>query len=151
MTAKSPAYRMNCATTAQIAEHLTRCDADFVPILSSRVDIDAYASKIASNAVRFEAWIGPELVGMVAAYCNDRTRAIAYITSVSVLKELTGQGIASRLLRHCIDYAKLEEFERISLQVAAGHPGAIRLYEKCGFSPSGTAGLFLTMECNARL
>ena len=92
-------YRLNMASAAQIAEHLLRCDADFVPPLSGRVEIRDYAQKIASKATRFEAWSGGTLVGLVAAYCNDRDKRIAFITSVSVLREWTGKGIAARLMK----------------------------------------------------
>jgi hypothetical protein len=62
-------YLSNNASEAQIAGHLSRCDADFVPSLSGRVDINDYAKKIVNKAMRFEAWSGGELVGLVAAYC----------------------------------------------------------------------------------
>ena len=87
-------YLSNKASEAEIAEHLSRCDADFVPPLSGRVEINDYAKKIASKATRFEAWSGGTLVGLVAAYCNDQEKHIAYITSVSVLRN--GRAKASR-------------------------------------------------------
>ena len=42
--------------------------------------------KIADKAARFEAWVDGEFVGFVAAYCNDKEKLTAYITSVSVLQ-----------------------------------------------------------------
>jgi len=99
-------YLLSQALEADIAEHLSRCDANFVPPLSGRVDISAYARKIESQAIRFEAWSGSLLVGLVAAYCNDEENAIAYITSVSVLREWMSMGIAARLMGQCIRHAK---------------------------------------------
>ena len=77
-------YSLNQATEEEIANHLSRCDADFVPPLSGRVEISSYAHKIAGNATRFEAWAGGALVGLVAAYCNDSERRSAYITTVKI-------------------------------------------------------------------
>ncbi len=135
-----PSYATNRAGAEEIGRHLRRCDAQFVPVLSGRVDIAPYAEKIAAHAMRFEAWAGDELIGLVAAYCNDAERRRSHITSVSVLEEYSGRGIASRLLRDCIEYAKLEGLAKISLEVAAEHRAAVRLYERCGFSAAGTDG-----------
>jgi ribosomal protein S18 acetylase RimI-like enzyme len=144
-------YSMNRAGVEEIDRHLRRCDAQFLPALSGRVEIGSYAGKISAHAVRFEAWAGDELIGLVAAYCNDAQRRFCHITNVSVFSEYTGEGIASRLLHDCIEYAKVEGLGRIGLEVTAEHQAAVRLYEKCGFSASGTQGPFLKMERDARL
>ena len=75
----------NRASAAEIDAHLRACDDSFAPALSRRVDIDAYASKIAARAERFEAWANDRLVGLLAAYCNDPERRVAFVTSVSVM------------------------------------------------------------------
>jgi ribosomal protein S18 acetylase RimI-like enzyme len=128
------AYAVNRAGIAEIAAYLQHCDAQFVPPLSGRVDIDAYAAKIAGNAERFEAWAGRALVGMVAAYCNDQSRHAGFITSVSVAPARCGEGIATRLLEVCIRHARRAGFSLIRLSVDRGNVAAIRLYERCGFS-----------------
>ena len=126
-------FFLNKASQNEIADHLLRCDADFVPPLSGRVEIRSYAHKITNNATRFEAWAGGALIGMVAAYCNDSERRPAYITSVSVLRGWTGGEVGSRLLGRCIGHLKELGFERIELEVDGENAGAIRLYEKKGF------------------
>jgi GNAT superfamily N-acetyltransferase len=137
-------YSTNKATAAQIAAHLSDGDADFVPPLSSRIEIGSYANKICNNAVRFEAWSGGMLIGLVAAYCNDNEARIAYITSVSVLKKWTGKGIAASLLKQCVAHANASGMRLIRLEVSENNAPAIRLYEKMGFvadrscQPSGS-------------
>jgi GNAT superfamily N-acetyltransferase len=133
-------YAANRSTIADVATHLSRCDAGFVPPLSGRVDIGAYAAKIAAHAERFEAWAGDELVGLVAAYCNDQSRHAAFITSVSVLAERSGAGIASRLLQDCIDHARSAGFTVVRLSVGRRQSTAMPLYGKFGFLAAGTAG-----------
>ena len=127
-------YLMNTAAAADIAEHLLRCDGEFVAILTSRVRLLVYAKKVAAKATTFEAWSGGKLVGLVAAYCNNHENTIAYITNVSVLKEWNGYGIAKRLLKQCIDHANASGMHRISLEVASDNSAAIQLYEKNGFA-----------------
>lgn len=141
-------FCLNKASEAEIADHLLRCDADFVPPLSGRVEISRYAHKIAGNATRFEAWAGGALVGLVAAYCNGSERRAAYITSVSVLQGWKGVGVASRLLERCIGHVKERGFERIELEVDGENVGAVRLYEKKSFIVNGVNGRATTMRLN---
>lgn len=126
-------FCLNRATEAEIAEHLWHCDAEFVPRLSGRVEVAAYAHKIAEKATRFEGWTGGVMVGLLAAYCSGGEHGAAYITSVSVRREWRGRGIASQLLERCIGYAKGRGFERIRLEVDQANTAAMKLYEKKGF------------------
>lgn len=139
------AFRLNEASEAQIAEHLLRCDSSFVPPLSSRVEIAGYAQKIARKAMRFEAW-ERTLVGLLATYCNDAERRLAYISSVSTLAEWRGKGVASRLLEQCITYARCGGFEIVELEVDCENMGSRRLYEKQGFVVDSVDGRKVIMR-----
>lgn len=123
----------NRADAACVAAHLRACDGSFVPSLSARVGLEAYAAKIAQFAERTEAWSGMELTGLVAAYANDPERRTAFITSVSVLPAWQGQGLASRLLLACIERVLGLGFEGIELEVDARNTEATKLYRKHGF------------------
>ena len=138
-------FLLNAASAAQIVDHLLRCDADFVPPLSERVAIGDYAKRLTGKATRFEAWSGAKLVGLVAAYCNDHEKRIAYITSVSVLRTWASKGIAARLVAQCIDYAKASGMRQICLEVAADNTPAIKLYEKSGFVAGRQTASVITM------
>jgi ribosomal protein S18 acetylase RimI-like enzyme len=138
-------YRLNVASGQRIAEHLLLCDADFVPPLSGRVEIRDYAQKIASKATRFEAWSGDTLAGLVAVYCNDQARS-AFITSVSVLREWTGKGIAAKLMKQCIEHSKASGMRQISLEVAGDNAPAIRLYGARGFVAREADAPVVTMD-----
>jgi GNAT superfamily N-acetyltransferase/2-polyprenyl-3-methyl-5-hydroxy-6-metoxy-1,4-benzoquinol methylase len=141
-------YLSNKASVAEIAGHLLCCDADFVPPLSGRVEISDYAKKIVSRAMRFEAWSGGTMVGLAAMYCNDLENRIAYISSISVLKEWMGKGIAMRLMNLCIEYAKTSDMRQISLEVASANMSAIRLYERNGFATGKASTSFFHMSLN---
>lgn len=143
-------FEVNRASEAQIAEHLKHCDACFVPRLGDRVEIVEYAGKIANKAMRFEAWFGGKLIGLVAAYCNDREMRISYITSVSVLREWTGKGIAARLMERCVEYARTTGIRQIGLEVGSDNAPAIRLYEKMGFVAGKANGRFVTMTLSLK-
>jgi GNAT superfamily N-acetyltransferase/2-polyprenyl-3-methyl-5-hydroxy-6-metoxy-1,4-benzoquinol methylase len=139
-------YFLNKATESNIYNHLLACDADFVQALIERIDITEYSKKIYNNAVRFEAWAGDALVGMVAAYCNDQTKCMAYITSVSVLNEWQGKNIAEQLISRCAEHAERLGMHCISLEVARRNEPAIGLYEKCGFVVSDASDSSITMN-----
>lgn len=139
-------YILDKASVAEIIKHLQECDAEFVPTLSSRVDISNYAQKIVGNAKRFEAWSDRILIGLIAVYCNDLEKRIAYVTSVSVIKEHMGKGVASSLMHQCIKHMNDLGMSQISLEVASDNPSAIRLYEKCGFTSGNVSGPFITMN-----
>ncbi|WP_171017167.1 GNAT family N-acetyltransferase [Pseudomonas sp. G(2018)] len=124
---------LNKASVEQIAAHLLACDPVFVPPLSGRVDIGSYASKIAEKSTRFEGWVEGELVGLVAVYCNEKANPLAYITSVSVLSQWGGQGIASQLIKCCIDHVSKLGFVQIELEVDERNQAATHLYQKHGF------------------
>jgi ribosomal protein S18 acetylase RimI-like enzyme len=128
---------------------LEECSAEFIPRLSDRVEIKAYAMKIATNAARFEAWSDGRLVGLVAAYCNDYKRNSAFVTSVSLLRPWMGKGIAADLLSQCIEYVKVSGIGQIRLDVAQANSPAIKLYVKNGFAVSKTTGE--TVEMNLYL
>ncbi|MBE7419306.1 MAG: GNAT family N-acetyltransferase [Ideonella sp.] len=121
------------ASVAQIEEHLRLCDASFLPRLSERVHLTDYAGKIHNSAIRFEAWANDTLIGMVATYLNDPERRFAHITSVSVLPQWTGRGIASDLLVRCMVHAAGLQFVRVTLEVSALNARAIGLYSRLGF------------------
>lgn len=139
-------YLTNKASVAEIADHLLRCDTDFVPPLVGRVEIIDYAKKIANMAMRFEAWAGGTLIGLVAAYCNHQESRIAYITSVSVLRAWMGKGIAARLMGVCIEYAKASGMQQIGLEVTVQNAPAIKLYAKSGFVIGKEKKPFVTMN-----
>jgi ribosomal protein S18 acetylase RimI-like enzyme len=139
-------YLLNKASEAEISEHLTECDSDFTPPLSGRVEINNYAMKIANKAIRFEAWSDRKLIGLIAAYCNNQESRNAYITSVSVLREWTGKGIAAHLMNQCIEYVKAMGMRQISLEVANGNAHAIKLYKKTGFVLSDANAPFVSMN-----
>jgi ribosomal protein S18 acetylase RimI-like enzyme len=142
--------RRNTASAAAVAAHLAACDASFVPPLSGRVDVDAYAAKIAGRAERFEAWSGDTLAGLVAAYAGDPD-GTAFITNVSVLPAFARRGIAAALLQDCIAWLRGAGRHWARLEVSGDNSAAIHLYRGFGFTgdAAGTT-LTLTLDLRAR-
>ena len=146
MNADSLDFKVNASTEKDIRSHLSGCDRRFSPPLSDRVDIGEYSKKLRVNAVTFEAWNGESLVGMVAAYIDASERS-CFITNTSVLAEFSGRGVAARLLAACLERARAEQVETVSLEVSKDSQPAIRLYTKFGFQVVGHREGLLTMQC----
>ncbi len=139
-------YMTGEATADEIAEHLRACDSDFIPQLSKKTDIAAYAEKIVRNSITFEARRNGLLAGLVAAYMNDEKKQAAFITSVSVLRDFTGAGIAGRLIRNCADLGLKQGFKEIILEVSPENTAALKLYEKNGFEKAGINNNMFSMK-----
>lgn len=139
-------YSVNHSDVVQIAAHLFRVDSSFEPALSSRTDIQCYAKKLHARAVRFEAWFGDKLIGLVASYCNQPDGGKSFVTSVSVLPDCHGLGIANQLMRNCIKHSRDLGFRKIELEVNIRSLPAIGLYHKLGFTKLCENESTLTME-----
>lgn len=123
-------YAENNSSEDDIFLHICDCNDDFVPPLSTRVDIKEFAKKISLNTVRFEAWNHRILVGLVSAYFNAER---GFINHVSVLRSHRKQGISSKLIAMCLEYGKSHGFKKVHLEVAPSNKVALETYEKQGF------------------
>lgn len=130
-------YKTANAGEKDVYAHLQSCNANFVPPLEERVDLSEYAKKIIERSVTFEAWHDGSLGGLIAAYFNDPAGKTAFITNVSVVKELMGTGVASQLLKECVSYAIKKNYTEIKLEVNKDNFPAISFYRKYNFTEDG--------------
>lgn len=138
--------RQGSATADAVESLLRACDAAFIPPLSGRVEIGAYARKIAAHARLFEAWDGAQLAGLLALYCNDSATGTAFVTSVSVAPGHARRGIADALLRQAIAAARAAGMTRIALETGPANLAALALYRKHGFAITHTSGDTLRLQ-----
>ncbi|MFN3713122.1 MAG: GNAT family N-acetyltransferase [Alcanivoracaceae bacterium] len=120
----------NQADSEAILEHLLRCDKQFVPALSDRVDLTEYAGKLASRAERFEVFCDKSLIAMVAIYINPHT---AFISNVSVEENFSGQGIGKKLVRDSLVWAFSSGASKVELEVNKDNTRALAMYLSLGF------------------
>lgn len=127
----------NLATEEIIIKHFSQCNKSFVYQIESVISLSDYVRKIIRNAERYEFWEEGNLLGLIAAYQNDKERKRAFITNVSVLEKFVSNGIGGKLLDFAISNIKNAGFVVISLEVETNNESAIRLYKKRGFDFSG--------------
>lgn len=120
-------------TSDQVQKHLEAVSKSFVPNLSSYVNIENYSKKIAEKAVLFfEKDNNSNLIGLVAVYDNNEEK-FGWITNVSVNPFVHNKGIASKLLKECINFFKNKNYSNIKLEVFDNNEKAIKLYKKHNF------------------
>lgn len=128
------------ASSEAILAHLTAAADVRAALLARGVDISAYAAKLARHATTCEAWQDGALVGLVAVYLNDTASRAGFITNLSVLASARRQGIASALLRMCIELALAGQFDSLVLEVSNRNTAAMALYRKFGFQQMDCGG-----------
>lgn len=134
------------ADAPALLAHLRRTDADFMPVLSSRVELGDYAAKLRSLARSIELWSDKSLVGLVAIYCNAAPGGDAFITSVSLEAPWRGQGWADQLIEKACELAGVAGLASIRLELHCDNQPARRLYERHGFVPGTAAQQMLPMQ-----
>ena len=145
MTVDGILFARDTASADAILAHFSSGGTIREALLARGVDVLAYAEKLATRATTFEAWRDARLVGLVAAYLNDMTSGQAYISNVSVLEDEHGKGIASALLRTCLDEAAVACFDVVALETAKRNAPALALYERLGFRACGRDGEIVRM------
>ena len=109
------------------------CDKDFVPKLSSRVNIEDYCKKLFNNANFVTINSDEKIIGLVAIYTNNFQTKEAYISSVCLLKEYRGKGLSKVLISETIKYTVSLGMEIIRLEVGIENETAKKLYESFNF------------------
>lgn len=123
-------YTIDKSCYEQIFEHLNECSEDFVPPLSTYVDISEYSKKLYTQSKRFEAFYQNKLVGLISIYINEND---SFITNVSVNKNFTGKDISQNLLDNCKNFIKNLNHHSIFLEVKLENFRAIKFYKKHSF------------------
>jgi ribosomal protein S18 acetylase RimI-like enzyme len=129
--------RINQLASSEISRYLLENDNTFVPPLSTRLQIDNYAIKLAKYAVHFCVFINKRLVGYSGCYFNDPDKNDAFISTLSVIQEFRGKGLSKKLLLAIIQYGIKKEYNKIRLQVNVSNKPALNLYSENGFLEVG--------------
>ncbi|MBN1294979.1 MAG: hypothetical protein JXB48_24295, partial [Candidatus Latescibacteria bacterium] len=67
-------------TIDDILEFITKLDDDFIPPLSSRVNLNDYAQKIIEKAYCIVGIENNKIIALISFYMNDTIRKKAFIT-----------------------------------------------------------------------
>ena len=89
-----------------------------------------------------------ELAGMTGLYAPTQPKLAhaATLWGVYVRPQFRGLGIGERLLRACIDWARVKNFATVKLSVVEGNDVARRCYERVGFTTYGVEPVAVKWE-----
>lgn len=102
--------------------------------LIEQVGVEEYIEKIQSRAEVLCHYVEGSLAGLVAFYCNDQKRKMAFITLVVTSPERRGKRLAMTMVRHVLWLAKSRGFASCRLEVRKDNTAALALYTKIGFA-----------------
>ena len=89
----------------------------------------------------FVATIGGEIAGYIGILgVLDELE----VTNVATMPDLRRRGVGRALVNALLDYAREENFRRVTLEVRESNAPAIALYECIGFTPCGLRKNFYT-------
>ena len=120
-----------CRDVESLKKYLYTADNCFSPPLSKQVDIEDYAHKMAESAHLIWCVDRQKKVGLCAFYANRPP--MAFLTSLSVLKEYQGKGLAKDMLEKMVFFCEQNGCQLIMLEVYKENCRARRLYKKSGF------------------
>ena len=96
----------------------------------SRIDNDRVAHFLAMTS-------DGDSVGIAVGAPHKGQKNTAGLFAMWVAAEARGRGIGSALVEAVVDWAQSERYQRIVLDVGKTNAPAVRLYESCGFVPTG--------------
>lgn len=102
---------------------------------------DLWRERLASsNAATFLATTGADDVGLITGAEFQNRDGACGLFGTWVASEVRGRGLAVRLVDAVIQWARSANYPRLILEVGDDNLAAIRLYERCGFVPTGRKG-----------
>jgi RimJ/RimL family protein N-acetyltransferase len=105
---------------------------------------DSYFARLGAGAgggFTLGAWRGERLVGAISCERDPRrkVRHLGHVVGTIVALDEQGKGIGRELLRALIERASADdELQLLTLTVTASNLGAVRLYQRAGFTRYGT-------------
>lgn len=111
---------------------IRECDDAFKSPISRREIYEDLLTKYSSSACFIYAYY-QKILGYAALYVNDTKEHNAYISMLGVKPEAQNLKIGTKLLKTCIEIAKIKGMQNIYLEVRKDNIKAFRFYQRNGF------------------
>lgn len=135
-----------CNSEVRIRAFLSSVDREFTPPLSQKVSVRDYSRKLATTASNIFLSSDGYDVGHAAYYSNDYEGKIAFLTSICVVPDVRGSGLAGTLLKEVVQGATQDGMKWLKLEVNPKNDGAVRFYNKYGFIDCGIEQMILSLS-----
>lgn len=112
---------------------LTSIESDYIPPLSSLVNISEYAEKLLKGAKVLVAVVGTVDVGAIGFYANNVETRTAFISTIGVLPVERGKNVGTLLIDAAERYCREKRMVNLQLEVSTKNIAALSLYRRLGF------------------
>lgn len=112
---------------------LEKIDKMFPIALSDKISLETLAKKIINNGNVICCYVDGEFAGQIAFYCNDIGTKRAYFSTLAVIEDFQGKGIAKQLLKKAIELCERSGMETVTLYTHSTNTVAVKMYQSLGF------------------
>jgi ribosomal protein S18 acetylase RimI-like enzyme len=89
------------------------------------------------QATGYMAWDGDKACGLVGGLSDPTDASRVHLVSMWVAPEHRGQGVGRLLVAQVHTWARARQAKALLLMVTSSNVGALRFYERLGFTPTG--------------
>ena len=125
---------------------LEEVDSDFVPPLSTSLNLHDYAQKMYHSASIFSLHEESKLIAAIAVYSNDPNQKVAFCTMLAVGKNYRNFGLGTNLITTAVNFLKKKEFKFLRLEIYKTNSKAIIFYKRLGFAFVSETGQTIFFE-----
>ena len=86
------------SSKGQLLEFLNQMKKDNNDFIKNDFSLSQYLEKLINHAIIYVLVKNTAIIGMVAFYANDMSKKTAFISSIGVKKQFTGQSLGLKLL-----------------------------------------------------
>lgn len=112
---------------------LEKIDRMFPIALSDKIPLEILAEKAVDKGNILCCYVDGVFAGQVAFYCNDFKTKNGYISTLAVLNDFQGKGIAKQLIEKAIAFCKKGGMETVTLYAHSTNTVAVKMYKSLGF------------------
>ena len=128
----------------RVEKILRELDGILLPKLSERVNVEAYAKKLAAYAELYYVVEGGRDIANAAVYMNQGKQC--FLSSFGVLTDYQRKGAGRKLMQEIVREAGSRGFVEIRLRVLEANRKAVDFYRSCGFLEEEKAGGWIEMR-----
>lgn len=108
-------------------------DGEFISSVVARSDFIQVLNRIVDNAFVITAFFENEIIGFCAFYINDFKCKTVYVSLIAVKKKYQGMHVGTIMMEYVKAMSRLNDFDRIRLEVDDANKNAIVFYKRNSF------------------
>ncbi len=128
------------STSALIDEELVGLELGYSKEQLKREEFPGSINLLFSSPLSVSWHLATKAGSVIDGYVPKPSDGAYYINNIAVSPDARGRGIGERLLSHVIDRSRKAGYSAVELDVTTVNEGAIRFYERHGFTKQSESG-----------